>query len=129
MFADQGQGSLGTFILIPIKSRVACGFNPTNGSRNKYVFREMDVYPVGCRIYGNWTECVSAASHGHFPPECCREVTICLPMTSSSSSGGSMLRLVPAISPVQSGLPCGDWVRKVASAAVSTCTLGSWAIR
>ena len=46
-------------IRIPIKSRVVCGFSPTNGSRNRYVFREMDVYPVLSRIYGNWTEHVS----------------------------------------------------------------------
>ncbi len=43
-------------IRIPIKSRAVCGFNPTGGSRKKYVFREMDVYPVGFRIFGNWTE-------------------------------------------------------------------------
>ena len=47
------------FIWIPIKSRVVRGFNPTNGSRKKYVFREMDVQAVGFRLYGNWTECVS----------------------------------------------------------------------
>ena len=45
-------------IRIPIESRSVCGFNPTNGSRKKYVFREMDVYPVLSRIYGNWTEYV-----------------------------------------------------------------------
>ena len=43
---------------IPIKSRAVCGFNPTNGSRKKYLFRAMDVYPVPSRIDGNWTEYV-----------------------------------------------------------------------
>jgi hypothetical protein len=43
-------------IRIPIKYRVVCGFNPTNGSRKKYAFREMDVRTVGFRLYGNWTE-------------------------------------------------------------------------
>jgi hypothetical protein len=43
-------------IRIPIESRVVCGFNPTKGSRNRYVFREMDVYPVLFRIYRNWTD-------------------------------------------------------------------------
>jgi hypothetical protein len=45
-------------IRIPIKSRVVCGFHPTRGRRNKYVFREMDVYPMQLGIYGNWTEYV-----------------------------------------------------------------------
>jgi hypothetical protein len=30
-------------IRIPVRSRVVCGFNPIKGSRNRYVFREMDV--------------------------------------------------------------------------------------
>jgi hypothetical protein len=34
---------LGELIRIPVRSRVVCGFNPIQGSRNRYVFREMDV--------------------------------------------------------------------------------------
>ena len=51
-------------IRIPIESRSICGFNPTGGSRKKYVLREMDVRAALSRLYGNWTECVSQ----HFLP-------------------------------------------------------------
>ncbi len=45
-------------IRIPVEPRSICGFNPTGGSKKKYVFREMDVQAALSRLYGNWTEYV-----------------------------------------------------------------------